>query len=772
MSGFDDTVDAGAIAAPGSAPAPLPGPQVLAARYEITALLGVGGMGCVYRARDTKLDEIVALKTLRHELVRDPAAVARFRREVKLARAVTHPNVARVFDLGEHQDEPFLTMELIDGDSLSRTIAERAPCSLEETLRVALAICEGITAVHDAGIVHRDLKPDNVLVARDGRVVITDFGIANLRLDSGETERFAGTPQYMAPEQVDGSSPIDARTDIYAIGAILYELLTGCAAWGREGDSPVLVAVERLQQGPPDPRARRSEIPATMAAVVLSAMARRQADRFADARALAAALRDATSSAREPARAPRVASPLGEVPAVDKTVAVLPLRNAGAPEDAFVADGLTDDLIDTLSMTAGLRVRPRSHAASLSDPAADAQALGRELGVGIVIAGSVRASAQSLVLTVRVLTVQDGFQLWAKRFDGSRANALAMSDAAARAIADVLTVELDAPRRTGADEGDAADLYLRARVEFYRSWATGAKGAVALFEQAAALAPSDPNILSGFARALARLPMWGEGDATSLERARAIAARAVQVAPTNGKAWAATAEASWHGGDVVGAMRALLKGLEVAPQVAMLHDLSGRLLLEAGMVTEARQRLETALAFEPGAVAAGVDLARAHALFGEWEACDRLLERPFKGELTAVYRTTSKLRFALWRGRLGDEADDPVYHPIFRAAIAGEPIAGRWAGRLEKIIRQIPGGRLRPLVVQKAAEVYGYVGDAEMAIQMIERAITANLFDILWMDRCPVLASARSHPRWAALHAEVAERASRVAALIERHSVD
>jgi serine/threonine-protein kinase len=190
--------------------------EVLAGRWEIRGLIGSGGMGTVYRARDRELDEDVALKVLRAEVL-SPADLDRFRREVKLSRKVTHKNVARVFELAEHDGRRFFTMEIVEGESLRGRLERSGRLPFEAVIGIGIAVCRGLAAAHDEGVIHRDLKPDNVLISNTGRIAITDFGIASSleREAGGEASAFVGTPHYMAPEQVDGSRSIDARADIY-----------------------------------------------------------------------------------------------------------------------------------------------------------------------------------------------------------------------------------------------------------------------------------------------------------------------------------------------------------------------------------------------------------------------------------------------------------------------------------------------------------------------------------------------------------------------------
>ena len=386
--------------------------HVFGGRYEILGLVGSGGMGTVYRARDVELDEIVALKLLRRDLLDKPGMLDRFRQEVKLARRVTHRNVARTFDIGEGDGEKFLTMELVEGEALSARIAREGALPLGFVAEVAASMCAGLAAAHEAGIVHRDLKPDNVLIARDGRVVITDFGIARAVFDAGRAATVGlalGTPAYMAPEQVEGATDLDARTDIYALGAMMYECLTGERPW--TGDSVWSLAAARLMQPPPDPRVKRPDLPPAAAELVLRCMARKREDRFASAAQAAVALSALTmpaAEARRPSTPPAGPAPLDSG---TKTVAVLPFRNTGAKDDDYIAEGLSDDLIDGLSMTPGLRVLARDAVTRAGAQGQGARDLGRELRVDVVVDGSVRRAGEQLRISARVISVADGFQL-------------------------------------------------------------------------------------------------------------------------------------------------------------------------------------------------------------------------------------------------------------------------------------------------------------------------------------------------------------------------
>ncbi|WP_224244004.1 serine/threonine-protein kinase [Hyalangium gracile] len=252
---------------------------LFAGRYQLRRVLGRGGMGTVYLADDEFQGERVALKVLDASVARNPGARERFAREARLARRITHRNVARVFELGSAQGRAFLTLEYVEGEDLRARLMREGALKPEVAARLALAVCAGLGAAHAASVVHRDLKPANVMLERGGRVVLTDFGIARAMEDQGSeglthSHGVVGTPQYMAPEQLT-ESPVDARTDVYAVGLLLHEMLVGAPAFEA---TTLKEAYARLRQPPPDPR-EHARVPAALAELVMRCLARAPEER-------------------------------------------------------------------------------------------------------------------------------------------------------------------------------------------------------------------------------------------------------------------------------------------------------------------------------------------------------------------------------------------------------------------------------------------------------------------------------------------------------------
>ncbi len=768
ISEHDETLAAG-LPAGEAGPA---GGQLLAGRYELASMLGRGGMGCVYRVRDRELDEVVALKVLHRDLLASDGMLERFRQEVRLARRVTHKNVARTYDIGEHGGDRFLTMELVEGEPLASLLERSGALPVGEALRIAREMCAGMTAAHEAGVIHRDLKPENVCIARDGRVVLMDFGIARTHLPGSARQtsgKMLGTPGYMAPEQVQASDRIDARADVYAFGAVLYEMLTGEVAW--PGESPIVVAAARLWSPPPDPRARRPELPAELAELVLRCMAREPEARFPSARELAAALDAVASPAPlSPSEARPVAAPAAA--AAETTVAVLPFRNIGAADDAYLVEGLTEDLIDALSTTRGLRVRARASRTEGEAP----DEIGRRLGVDVVVEGSMRRAGDTLRVSARLVGVQDGFQIWAQRFERPMEAALGLNDEVARAIAAALSREHRAPERAPVRDPVALELYFRARHQLNHFWnaLSNLNEPMGMLRAALDRAPDDPTILAGYVAQRARLRFVTGEDQPELEE---MARRALARTPHLGEPWYALASLRFNvQDDAAGAVRALKRAMLNAPSLPEAPDLAGRILVEAGAMDDADALLERALWLDPLQPWAHVDRMRIAALRGQLERMESLWPVQSGDVQASIQRGLSLQRFSMWWRApqtgashvvLPDTADERLRRmEEIRVRVTN-------AGTLEQADREFwadfatqppPGSRARRLFGQLAAEFHAYVHDDDEALRYVASTVAEGLRDLPWMDLNPLLEPLRARPEWAELRGEVAARAESVLA--------
>ncbi len=740
-------------------------PSVIAERYEVLGLLGAGGMGRVYRVRDRVLDETVALKMLRRELVDAPGMLERFRSEVRLARRVTSPHVVRTFDLGEHGGDHFLTMEYVDGESLARLL-DAGQLPLEEILRIARAACDGIAAAHAAGVLHRDLKPDNILVGDDARIAITDFGIAHASADPRRTgDGFVGTPAYMAPEQLDAEATVGPAVDLYALGAILFEMIAERRLW--VGHDPFQVALARLHKPPLDPRQFR-DIPDALGELVLACLARDPAARPASASVLGSQLAAIATNAA-PARRPTVpAVPRPIVPAVhtSRAIAFLPLRATG--DLAELADGLSEEIVDALTMTRELRVRPITAVRAHHRPDRDARETGRALDVDVIVEGSMRPRGSLVRITARAIGVSDGFQLWANHFDTAPADLLSVGDEVARAVARALTVEIELPARP-APNAEAVALYLENKAKLRALWFLDVTVVLPDLERALTLSPDDPAILATLSAALARSAFFASSG--ELARARNLAERAVALAPSSGEAHFALGIACLYASALSDAARALRRAVTHATGLAMAQALLGSLLLEAGALDDAIAHLEAAHQLDPSG-SHYTDLPRAYIYRdGDYERAYAILAAaPVHAGMLGFQ--TARLR--MWQGELTElppvgasAGPNEVRRNLeaMRQVYATGVFTDADREELGALVRSL-NVRRRAANAQFMAELLMFVGHPEDAMTYIEVAIDAGLQDRVWLERCPLLAPLRERPRFQELATLVGNRADAVIAAV------
>jgi serine/threonine-protein kinase len=768
---------------------------LLAGRYRIVSLLGAGGMGAVYRAHDLELDEDVALKLLQPGPLASEAALDRFRLEVKLARKVTHRNVARTYDIGEHQSQRFLTMEFVDGESLGARLRREGPPPLDVVRRIVDDVALGLGAAHAVGVIHRDLKPDNILAAKDGRYVITDFGIA-----AAQAEELAcsdggliGTPHYMAPEQVEGHPRLDGRSDLYSLGALLYHLLAGRPPF--RGRSAEEIARARLERPAPSLLDKRPSLGEPLALLVARALERAPERRFATVEefreAVLAALLEAETRVLGLSLAG--AHPLGGPPAPttssvgsttssglprssDHTVAVIPFRFIGPADSAFLAEGLTEDLNDTLSMTRGLRMTARATATRCAAREPDPLVVGSVLGVSAVVEGSVRKVGESVRVSARVLSVRDGLQIWAERFDCAAREMLVISDQVARAVAAALTIERNSPDRAIAASAEVVELYLRAKAEYRQERIETSERAIVLFEQALALQPDDPQLLAAAALAHDRASFIqnirpGDHGPRSVE----LATRAIAIASDHPEALLALGVVAQRAGDLRDAARSLRLCVELAPGLHEAQAALGRLLLEVHDPESAAQRLEAARALDPDTRSASRDLARAYAFLGRWDDTDRMLAHTLSVEGPGIPYDFLIARFASWR-----RDPEAAERAIATAEAAGHRedrvalirLAATAAQRSTSSPEDIALGQralhatrsavtaYRRLFAQTVTEAMAGTGALNAAISALQYAVSLGLYDRVWLDHCPLLRALHGRPDFAALREVVLNRAA------------
>jgi TolB-like protein len=615
--------------------------SALADRYTLVRELGRGGMATVYVARDLRHNREIALKVLSAEL--GPRLTERFTREIELTARLSHPNILPLLDSGRVGDSAFYVMPLV-GASLHSLLERTGPLPIEQAVRIAIEVADALDYSHRSGVVHRDIKPDNILLHQE-RAMVADFGIARVRDESAAqltaTGVSIGTPTYMSPEQVSGERVIDGRADVYALGCVLFEMLTGTPPYA--GPSPRAIMARHMNEPPPRARTLRATIPPALDAIMQRAMAKVPADRFASAGdmrdALAASLAQGASMSRPRRRAAVAAAVVaasvvavaivtvaiarrdrsgtvqagGVRPALPDSarIAVLPMSNLGSDtSDNYFAAGMTDELISTLSEVQGVRVIARSAVTRYASTTRSLPDIARELGVGSIIESSIRKDGRRLRIGVRLVDAATQEQRWSQQYDRELTDMFAIQQDVARRVAQALSVRLAATEAHAlaslpTRSAEALDLYVRAK-----GLTNGARTlSREEMEQNAALLRRAVTLDSGFALAHAALGQrytsilffYSPGDEYRRLALQEIE-RALAIDPDLAEAYQArsdleyTKEGGWQ---LEAALRDLQKAVALKPSLATAHGKLGILLMHFGIYEPAMHEIRASVALDP-----------------------------------------------------------------------------------------------------------------------------------------------------------------------------
>jgi serine/threonine protein kinase/Tfp pilus assembly protein PilF len=554
-------------------------PGTILSSYEILGPLGAGGMGEVYRARDTRLGRTVAIKSLPHAFATDASRLSRFEREARIVATLNHPNIAAIYGLQDVEGEPYLVLEFVDGETLAARLS-RGSLSVGETLEIGCQVASAIEAAHEQGIVHRDLKPGNVMLTAAGTVKVLDFGLArgdqpaaSASSDFTATPTVAlsntgdgvvlGTAPYMSPEQARGK-PVDRRTDVWAFGCLLFECLGGRQAFDGETVSDVIA---RILEREPDWTALPPTLPAGLRDVVRRCLIKEANERPRDIGDLRRELRGLMQGQSSPSGFHAAA---GEPP----SLAVLYFENLANDRDSeYFCSGITEDILTDLSKIKGLRVASRNAVLRYRGTQPELSKVASDLGVKAVLEGSVRRSGDRVRITTQLVNAADGFQLWAERYDRTLLDVFAVQEEIASAIATALRVALT-PAEAGnlvqnrPNDVQAYDLYLRGR-EFYGEYsATSLPRALELFQEAIAIDPGYALAWAGVADCHGQMVAWGiakeptEALRTGLEAAR----RAISLNPRLAEGHKAESLVLRYSGDHDGARAALVRAVQANPR--------------------------------------------------------------------------------------------------------------------------------------------------------------------------------------------------------------
>ncbi|HXT68388.1 MAG TPA: protein kinase [Vicinamibacterales bacterium] len=516
--------------------------------YTVLRSLGAGGMGVVYEAEDTKLGRRVALKFLPPELSRDPQALERFQREARAASALNHPNICTVYSIDQHEREHFIVMELLDGESLSALLNRQRvePLALVD---IGIQIADALESAHAKGIVHRDIKPANVIINGRGQVKVLDFGLAKFDSPRGasrpadETQVSAdlttpgtamGTVSYMSPEQARGQLT-DLRTDLFSLGALLYQMATGVLPF--HGDTQAVVFEAILNRDPKPMSDVNPAAPAGLEQIVEKALEKDRSLRYQSATDLKTDLQRLRRKLDSgPKRSTSGVEPgSGPAKAAEASVAVLYFENlSGVKEDEYFRDGITEDIITELSKIKGLRVFSRATVLAYRDKTVTPAQIGQQLSASCVLTGSLRRAGNRLRINAQLVDTRTDFPLWSERYDRELQDVFELQDEIARKIAMALRVTLS-PQESAAlaakptDNLQAYDLYLRAKSHARRMTRQDLELSYQMFQQAVVLDGGFAHAYAAMANAAAlhhynygRQPLWMDRAEAASEQATAL----------------------------------------------------------------------------------------------------------------------------------------------------------------------------------------------------------------------------------------------------------
>jgi len=765
-------------------------------RYEIRSKIGEGGMGEVYLAQDPKLDRKVALKVLPAKLATNQDRMRRFVQEAKAASALNHPNIITIHEIDETDSVSFIATEFIDGETL-REQMRNASMKLGEVLNVATQIASALAAAHAAGIVHRDIKPENIMLRQDGIVKVLDFGLAKLfeppsvagGINVAEAEATTrvllkttpglvmGTVTYMSPEQARGKE-VDARTDIFSLGVVMYEMLLGRLPFPGDTTSDVIAAILMVEPAPPS--CFDHEVSPELDRIVSKTLAKERERRYQTAKDLLEDLRQLQKRLEFAAVAERefgVTRPIAmsnqastrsaaattrvSMTKTHNSIAVLPFANLSAdPENEYFCDGLAEELLNALAKIEYLRVAARTSAFSFKGKNARVNEIGNALNVKTVLEGSVRKSGNRVRITAQVVNAADGYHLWSERYDREMKDIFDVQDEITLAVVDALKVKLLSDEKAVVlkrytENDEAYELFLKGRFFWFKFNPEALKKSQECFEQALQKDPNFAPAYAGVALSLVASSVFTPPKDV-FPKAKERALEALKLDPSVAEAWNARAAVKFfYEWDWAGAESDCLQSIAIDPRYVLAHDLYSLRLLAEGRFAEALTQTRAACELDP--LSGFINATVGFALYFS-RRYDEATEQLLKG----VELDPGNFWAHMWLVDLFEQREmhkEALHHRQKMLTLAGNNelavVLGQefqrsgYRGVLLKCLDDLEKqSKFRYVSPLDVAAIYERLGEPEKALDWLEKAVEERTMYLVFLKVRPTWERLHSNPRY------------------------